>query len=77
MNIHAQQLYTDLGQLADGGATEIGKPLAEVYNKLLEEARKASPTDEMVGTLKPVAPATKPRELQALTGQLKLALGNT
>jgi hypothetical protein len=77
LNAHAQQLYTDLGNLAESGTAEVGKPLADVYNKLLAEAQKAAPTDEMLDTLKPVPPNTKPRVLQALTGQLQLTLGKS
>jgi hypothetical protein len=77
LNAHAHQLYTDLGRLADGTAAEVGKPLADVYNKLLEQAQKASPTDEMLATLQPVGAGMKPDVLQALAGQLKLALGST
>jgi hypothetical protein len=74
LNVHAQQLYTDLGRLADGGAREVGRPVAEVYNKLLQEAKKERPNDPVVSILAPVEGALKPGELLALAGQLHLAL---
>jgi hypothetical protein len=76
LNAHAKQLYDDLGYLAEGAAAEIGKSIADVYNKLLEQAKAQCPTDRLIGTLEPVDEATHPRVLRALTGQLGLVLGN-
>jgi hypothetical protein len=76
LNEHALQLYGDLGHVAEGGETEVGKPLAEVYNTLLELAKKQFPEDRLIDTLKPVGDAMHPRVLQALAGQLRLVLGN-
>src|SRR5665213_915634 len=77
LNEHAQRLYIDVGLLAESGVAEVGKPLAEVYNALLEQAKKGFPNDRLIGTLEPVAEAMHPRVLQALTGQLGLVLGNS
>jgi hypothetical protein len=74
LRIHAAQLYTDLGRLADDGASDIGL-LADVYNTLLGQASKGFPEDKMIGTLTPVGEGLHPRVLQALTGQLTLVLG--
>ena len=76
LNAHAMQLYTDLGNLADSGQPEVGKPLANVYNTLLEQAREGFPEDKLIGTLTPVGEGMHPRVLQALVGQLRLVLGN-
>jgi len=76
LNAHANQLYIDLGHVAEGDAPEVGKPLADVYNTLLEQAKKGFPTDRLVGTLEPVGEAMHPRVLQALVGQLRLVFGN-
>jgi hypothetical protein len=75
LNVHANQLYTDLGNLADSGQPQIGKMLATVYNALLEQAREGFPEDKLVGTLTPIGEGLHPRVLQALTGQLTLVLG--
>ncbi len=77
LNEHAQRLYIDLGLLAESGAAEVGKPLADVYNTLLEQAKKFFPEDRLIGTLAAVGDAMHPRVLQALTGQLGLVLGNS
>lgn len=76
LNSHANQLYIDLGNIADGGAAEVGEPIAEVYNTLLRQAKEGFPNDRLIGTLEPVAKAMHPRVLQALAGQLRLVLGN-
>jgi hypothetical protein len=73
---HAQQLYTDLGNLAESGQMKVGVPLADVYNTLLEQAKKGFPEDKLIGTLTPVGDGMHPRVLQALVGQLRLVLGN-
>jgi hypothetical protein len=73
---HAEWLYNDLGHLAESGLTEVGKPLADVYSTLLEQAKKQIPEDRLIDTLKPIGDGTHPRVLQALTGQLRLVLGN-
>jgi hypothetical protein len=73
---HALQLYADLGNLAESGAGEVGQPLANVYNTLLEQAKAGFPEDRLIGTLKPVGEGMHPRVLQALVGQLRLVLGN-
>jgi hypothetical protein len=75
LNIHAQQLYTDLGNLAECGQVEVGKLLANVYNTLLEQAREGFPEDKLIGTLTPIGEGLHPRVLQALAGQLTLVLG--
>jgi hypothetical protein len=77
LNEHAQRLYIDLGLLAESGETEIGEPLADVYNTLLELAKKNFPKDQLIETLTPVIKTMHPRRLQALTGQLGLVLGNS
>ena len=64
MNIHAEQLYGDLGRLANGGLVEVGEPLAEIYNRILEEARKSWPNDPIVTTLGPVGAGINPLVLQ-------------
>ena len=74
---HAQRLYVDLGLLAESGAREVGDPLANVYNTLLEQAKKGFPEDRLMDTLTPVGDGMHPRVLQALTGQLGLVLGNS
>jgi hypothetical protein len=71
----AVQLYEDLGRLAESSVPQIGA-LAEVYNTLLEQAKKIAPEDPMIGILLPVDCFTHPRELQALVGQLRLVLGD-
>jgi hypothetical protein len=76
LNAHAQQLYTDLGNLAESGQAKVGGALADVYNTLLEQAKKGFPEDKLIGALKPVGEAMHPRVLQALAGQLRLVLGN-
>lgn len=76
LNVHANQLYIDLGHLAESEQSEVGKPLADVYNTLLGQAKKGFPTDRLVGTLEPVGEGMHPRVLQALAGQLRLVLGN-
>jgi hypothetical protein len=73
---HAKRLYDDLGLVAESGVGEVGKPLAGVYNTLLELAKKQFPEDRLIDTLKPVGDGMHPRVLQALTGQLWLVLGN-
>jgi hypothetical protein len=77
LNDHAHQLYVDLGHLAESGQVEVGKPIANVYNTLLEQARNASPEDRLIGTLTPVGEGMHPRVLQALVGQLHLVLGSS
>lgn len=72
---HAEQLYGDLGRLADGGVAEVGEPLAVVYNTLLRQAKTDFPTDRLIDVLQPVDKAVAPRVLQALAGQLRLVLG--
>jgi hypothetical protein len=76
LNAHAQQLYKDLGRLADSGATQVGEPLAAVYNTLLAEAKKRFPQDRMIETLNPVTDSMQPFVVQALTAQLDLVLGS-
>ena len=76
LNEHAHQLYGDLGNLAESGVPEVGKPLADVYNTLLEQAKKQFPQDRLIGTLTPINDGMHPRVLQALAGQLRLVLGN-
>jgi hypothetical protein len=73
---HAQQLYLDLGSLAEHGMTTVGVSIAEVYNTLLQQAKTDFPTDKMIDTLRPVDVQVHPRELQTLTGQLRLVLGD-
>jgi hypothetical protein len=73
---HAERLYKDLGRLADAGETELGEPLAAVYNTLLERAKTRFPKDQMVETLNPVTDSMHPLVVQALAGQLHLVLGN-
>lgn len=68
LRIHAQQLYTDLGNLAESGQPEVGNLLANVYNTLLEQAKAGFPEDKLVGTLTPIGEGLHPRVLQALTG---------
>jgi hypothetical protein len=75
LKTHAQQLYTDLGHLAESGEAEVGEPLADVYNTLLEEAKKNFPTDKLVETLMPITKGLHPRVVQALAGQLTTVLG--
>jgi hypothetical protein len=77
LNIHANQLYGDLGHLAESGIVEVGRPLADVYNTLLEQAKKGFPEDRLIGTLTPIGEGMHPRVLQALAGQLQLVLGNS
>jgi hypothetical protein len=76
LNAHAQRLYGDLGRLADGGATQVGEPLAAVYNTLLGLAKTRFPQDPMIDTLNPVTNAMHPLVVQALTAQLELVFGN-
>jgi hypothetical protein len=76
LNAHANQLYIDLGHLAEGGVLELGEPLADVYNTLLEQAKQRFPKDKLVETLMPVTEAMHPRVAQALVAQLRLVLGN-
>lgn len=75
LKVHAAQLYTDLGSLAESGESKVGKLLADVYNTLLEQAREGYPEDKVIGTLTPIGEALHPRVLQALAGQLTLVLG--
>ncbi|HEV7942869.1 MAG TPA: hypothetical protein VGP17_08730 [Solirubrobacteraceae bacterium] len=75
LNIHADQLYVDLGQLAESGLGQVGKPLADVYNELLAQAKTLVPEDKLIGTLTPVGEGMHPRVLQGLVGQLRLVLG--
>jgi hypothetical protein len=75
LNTHAQQLYSDLGNLAESGQPEVGERLANFYNALLEQAKKGFPEDELIETLTPVGDGLHPRVLQALVGQLTLVLG--
>jgi hypothetical protein len=75
LSVHAEQLYGDLGALAES-MREVGQPIADVYNTLLQEAKKGFPEDRLIGTLKPVGDGMHPRMLQALVGQLRLVLGN-
>jgi hypothetical protein len=77
LSAHANQLYRDLACLAESGVGEIGEPLADVYNTLLELAKKGSPKDRLVETLMPVTGDMHPRVVQALAGQLGLVLGNS
>jgi hypothetical protein len=77
LNAHAKQLYDDLGSLAESGEAEIGQPLANVYNALLEQAQKISSDDRLIGVLTPVGDGLHPRVVQALAGQLKLVLGGS
>lgn len=77
LNIHAQRLYIDLGLLAESGMVEVGEPLADVYNALLEQAKKLSPKDRLVETLMPVTKTMHPRVVQALADQLGLVFGNS
>jgi hypothetical protein len=74
---HAERLYGDLGLLADGDATTVGEPLADVYNALLTEAKKHCPSDAVAATLVPVTKDMHPRVVQALAGQLRLVLGDS
>lgn len=76
LNAHANQLYIDLGHLAESGQPEVGQALADVYNTLLEQAKKGFPEDRLIGTLTPIGEGLHPRVLQALAGQLRLVLGN-
>lgn len=71
---HVHQLYVDLGSLAESGQREVGQPLANVYNTILERAREKFPEDRLIGTLTPVGDGMHPRVLQALAGQLRLVL---
>lgn len=73
---HAHQLYGDLGYMAEGGAVEVGEPVALVYNELLALAKKGYPEDRLISTLTPVGEKMHPRVLRALTGQLGLVLAN-
>jgi hypothetical protein len=77
LNDHAYQLYGDLGHLAESGQVGVGKPIANVYNTLLEQARDMAPEDRLIGSLTPVGEGMHPRVLQALVGQLRLVLGNS
>ncbi len=74
LNAHAQQLYADLDSLAQS-SKEVGKPLSDVYNALLGQAKEGFPEDQIIGTLRPIGEAMHPRVLQALVGQLTLVLG--
>jgi hypothetical protein len=76
LNAHAQQLYEDLGRLAEGEIGRVGQALADVYNTLLSRAKESFPEDALIGVLKPVAESTHPRVVQALAAQLRLVLGN-
>ena len=75
LRMHAQQLYADLGNLAESGQPDVGKPIASIYNALLEQAKEGFPEDKLVGTLTPIGDGLHPRVVQALTGQLTLVLG--
>lgn len=77
LNQHAGQLYTDLGLLAESGVAEIGQPLANIYNALLENAKKISSDNRLIDALTPVEDGLHPRVVQALVGQLKLVLGGS
>jgi hypothetical protein len=74
LNTHAQRLYADLGNLAESGVTEVGEPIADVYNTLLDQAKKSFPEDPLIETLVPATKSVSPRVLQALAGQLELVL---
>jgi predicted lysophospholipase L1 biosynthesis ABC-type transport system permease subunit len=76
LNAHAEWLYADLKKLADSGVAEVGQAVADVYNALLDHAKKKAQTDEMVGILLTVTASEHPRVVQTLTGQLRVALGN-
>lgn len=76
LNSHANQLYIDLGLIAESGGLKVGKPLADVYNALLEQAKEGFPEDRLIGALRPVGDGMHPRVVQALVGQLRLVLGN-
>ena len=73
---HAEQLFEDLGFLADGGLSQAGKPIVNVYNELLKQTRERFPEDPLIDTLTPIGDAIHPRVLRTLVGQLRLVLGN-
>ncbi len=77
LNVHAKQLYTDLGHLAESGEAQVGQPLANLYNALLEQAQKITSDDRLIGALTPIGDGLHPRVVQALAGQLELVLGNS
>lgn len=76
LSLHAEWLYADLGKLAESGVAEVGQAVADVYNALLDHAKKKAQTDEMVAILLAVTASEHPRVVQALTGQLRPVLGN-
>jgi hypothetical protein len=76
LDIHAKALYDDLDKLANGGAEQVGQPLANVYNVLLAQAKKLRPQDELLKALEPVGDGIDPRVLCGLAGQIYVTLAN-
>ncbi len=77
LNQHAERFAENLGLLAESGVDEIGQPLANVYNALLDEAKKISSDDRLIGVLTHVGDGLHPRVVQALATQLQLVLGGS
>jgi glycine cleavage system H lipoate-binding protein len=69
------QLYVDLGRVSGNPTHKVPQQLVNVYNVLLNEAKKAHPEDAVLGTLEAVKAPVEVAALGGLTGQLCISLG--